>query len=162
MPKHLYLLFILTFILGFASGGYLYFFTRGIDTVEEGPQDGYEVVAYAYGGCERLGCASYRIRDDGSYTYLPRAGAGDRFDDALSKREEDELFDLISGTDFDDLLDSTFIGTCPAHYDGLAYRFEVRVEADRYSYDSCKEAVEEFPLFLRLIKLFDIMEVTHK
>ncbi len=162
MPKHLYLLFIMTFILGFASGGYLYFFTRGTDTVEEEPQDGFEIVAYTYGGCERLGCASYRIRDNGSYSYLPRAGAGDRFDDELSSREEDEIVELIDVTDFNDLLDSRFIGTCPSQYDGIAYRFEIRIAADRYSYDSCVEAVEEFPLFLHLIKLFDIMEVTHQ
>jgi len=166
MPKHLYLVILLTFITGLASGVYVYFTTLNSDeekSVEIPTEEGYEVVAYTYGGCERIGCSSYKLTDNGEYSYLMQsAGYGnERFDDTLSLRQHEELNAAIDDTNYQLVEESVFTGTCPDTYDGLAYRFEIRIENERYSFDSCIQSLEEEMLFELLIKYFDIMSVTH-
>jgi hypothetical protein len=166
MPKHLYLIILLTFITGLASGVYVYFTTLNSDeekSVGTPIEEGYEVIAYTYGGCERVGCSSYKLADDGKYSYLMQsAGYGnERFNDTLSLKQHEELDAVIEDTNYKSIKESVFTGTCPDTYDGLAYRFEIRIENERYSFDSCTQSLEEKALFELLIKYFDIMNVTH-
>ena len=166
MPKHLYLIILLTFITGLASGVYVYFNTLNSDegkSVGVSIEEGYEVVSYTYGGCERVGCSSYKLADDGEYSYLMQsAGYGnERFDDTLSEKQHEELDAAIEGTNYKSIEESVFTGSCPDTYDGLAYRFEIRIENERYSLDSCIQSLEDETLFAMLIKYFDIMNVTH-
>lgn len=166
MPKHLYLILLLTFITGLASGVYVYFITRdsgGEKSIEVPIEKGYEVVAYTYGGCERIGCSSYKLADDGTYSYLMQSvGRGnERFDDSLSEKQHEELTADVESTDYTSVEKSVFAGTCPDTYDGLAYRFEIRIKSNRYSFDSCTQSLEGEALFELLIKYFDIMNVTH-
>lgn len=166
MPKHLYLIIILTFIIGLASGVYVYFNTLNSDegkSIEVPIEEGYEVIAYTYGGCERVGCSSYKLADDGKYSYLMQsAGYGnERFDDTLSLKQHEELDAVIEATDYTSIEESVFTGTCPDTYDGLAHRFEIRITNERYSFDSCTQSLDGEDLFSLLIKYFDIMNVTH-
>jgi hypothetical protein len=170
MLKHLYFTILLTFIVGVATGVYAYFLTREHDsstlgTTEIGdvPSAGYEIVAYTYGGCERVGCASLRITDDGAYTYLvnTRGGEYERFSDVLTDRQRERLTELMNDTSFETISETAFVGTCPVTYDGIAYRFTLRNEDEQYTFDSCVESLEDRALFAELMQYFTIMDATY-
>jgi hypothetical protein len=168
MVKHLYLIILLTFITGFATGIYGYFMTRSDDasvehTILPEVDDGYEILVTVYGGCARIGCASFRLIDDGSYTYLAPQNVRDyaRFEDVISSRQQEVVTNLIESTPFDEIMRTVDEGTCPVAYDGIAYRFDIRVASERYSFDSCVQSLDNEPLFLELVKYIDIMEATH-
>ncbi len=167
MQKHLFLVLALTFLTGVTIGVYAYFMTRSEnpeDTIER-PQveTGFEVVATTYGGCERLGCSSLRIGDDGEYTYLQSSqGSYERFEDSLTPRQLEELTALVEATDFEDISETQFVGTCPSEYDGIAYRFTIRRESERYEFDSCRESLDGQEIFLTVVKYFAIMDTTYR
>jgi len=166
MPKHLYLLIGLTLITGMACGAYVFFMTRTPESnvPKQENQKGYEIIAYTYGGCERAGCSSFKLQDDGTYVYIMRTSSqGDeRFEDSISSRQKKEIEVSLNQTDFKTLGRSSYSGRCPTTYDGLAYRFELRVENNRYSFDTCREAIENEELFLMLTKYFNIMDTTYR
>jgi hypothetical protein len=168
--KHLYLIILLTFVTGLATGIFGYFMTRdttdvetdsGVEVQEE--ETGYEILVTVYGGCARVGCASFRLLDDGSYTYLAPEGVRDyaRYEDVISERQLEELSDLLNTTNLERVAETTYEGMCPVTYDGIAYRFDIREQSERYSFDSCVENLDSEPLFLELVKYIDIMEATH-
>ncbi len=166
MLKHIYLVFLSTFIVGFLAGVFVFFESRNTAPVADTPtvpERGFEVIGYTYGGCERMGCASYRIQDDGSYSYIAmeRIGEGGRFEDALSEKRVDELKALLKGSDLEKIEESLFMSTCPASYDGLAYRYEIREGDTRYSFDSCKQDLEQTLLFESLAQYFEIFRTLH-
>lgn len=169
MLKHLYLLFVLTFCVGIGAGVLVYTQSRTatLETRPESPlvpEEGFEILAYAYGGCERMGCTSFRMLNDGSYTYIARSvqGGDSRFEDTISEKQRGELIQLVDSTGFVALQDTEFVGTCPAEYDGISYRYEIRVEEEQYSFDSCAEDLETEPLFEYLKKYFEVLSVIHK
>jgi hypothetical protein len=47
-------------------------------------------------------------------------------------------------------------------YDGIAYRFEIRYEESRYSFDSCVEELEAEELFATLVQYFDIIDGAYR
>lgn len=170
MPKHHKLLIVFTFLMGFLTGVFGYFWSRTTDdgssapsVMEEVREDGYELLVTVYGGCERIGCPSFRLQDDGTYQYLAptRVREYARYEDAISAKQNDTILGLVEGTSFEDVENTEFLGTCPITYDGIAYRFDIRVEAERYSFDSCVEDLENEPLFVELVKYFGIMEAIH-
>lgn len=168
MLKHLYFIIFLTFVTGLATGIYGFFATRepddGTAPAPYVEQTGYEILATMYGGCERIGCASYRFKDDGTYLYL---SSGDgrgymRYEDEVSPRQRERIEDLLSGAPLGPINESIFEGTCPVTYDGIAYRFTIRRASETVSLDSCTHALDGEELFIELIKYFDIMEATHR
>jgi hypothetical protein len=170
MTKHLYLVILLTFVTGLATGVYGYFMTQHEVTVEDagsGGQasdaSGYEILATVYGGCERVGCASFRLHEDGSYTYLSPDGVHSyaRFEDEISPRQRELLAELLMSAPLSRIEKSAFSGVCPITYDGIAYRFDIRLETKQYSLDTCMQDLGREELFIELIKYFAIMEVTH-
>jgi hypothetical protein len=168
MAKHLYLLILFTFVIGLLTGIFGYFMTQGEADNGTTPPDvaeetGYEILLTVYGGCARIGCASFRLLDDGTYTYLAPTGVRDyaRYEDTISDRQRALITDLLSGTSLDEVKETAYEGTCPVTYDGIAYRFDIRNGGDRYSFDSCVENLDNEPLFLELVKYIAIMEATH-
>lgn len=168
MPKHLYLLILFTFFVGAVSGMYVYFISR--DTTETGggsellDTEGYEIVAAMYGGCERIGCTSLRIIDDGSYVYLVSREGGTRYDqyeDRLSARDRAELNDLMAEAPFDELEVSRTGEPCPIIYDGVAYRFMLNIGGAEYEFDSCTHEILGTSLFDFLIDYLDGMAITY-
>jgi hypothetical protein len=169
MLKHLYFIIFLTFVTGLATGVYGFFSTR--EPADENPREevggaetGYEILATVYGGCERIGCASYRLMDDGTYLYLAPDGVRGyaRYEDEVSPRQRERVEDLLMSAPLVRIEETIFVGTCPATYDGIAYRFDIRREGDTYSLDSCTQSLDDEELFIELIKYFDIMEATHR
>lgn len=165
MPKHLYLILISTFIFGMVSGSVLFLYnnTGGEGDGERVDEEKTSVTAYAYGGCERMGCASYRIEEDGAYTYIVHQNSGEelRYEDVLTSVQKKALFSKLKNTDLVQVQGSEFSGTCPAHFDGISYRYEVINGKDSYSFDSCREMTEDLPLFEVLRGYFEIFSLTH-
>lgn len=166
MLKHLYILLISTFIAGFLTGVYVYMVNR-IQT-ESTPTDnnpkGFVIVADMYGGCEMFGqCPSYRLLQNGSYTYIidSREGEGGIYEDNISRQRKAEILLLLKETDFEAIEDSEFTGTCPIAFDGPAYSFEIFFDGETYNIDTCIEAVEGEPLIDSLIDYFEIFRLTH-
>ncbi len=166
--KHLYLIILLTFVTGLATGIFGYFMTQ--EEEQEDPtvpevieETGYEILLTVYGGCARIGCASFRLLDDGTYTYLAPTGVRDyaRYEDTISERQRELIVDLLSGTPLEEVEETVYDGTCPVTYDGIAYRFDIRERGERYSFDSCVHDLDNEPLFLELVKYVAIMEATH-
>ncbi len=169
MPKHLYFLIALTFIVGFSTGVYVYFAGANADRAgdsviyTEEVEEGFEILVTVYGGCERIGCASFKVDTNGVYQYLAPKTIRDyaRYEDTLSPRQLSSIENLVFSTDFAALSDAPFVGVCPVQYDGLAYRFDIRREGERYNFDSCSEDIGNEPFFVELIRYFAIMEATH-
>lgn len=168
MPRHLFLLLLLTFTTGIATGVFIYFQTRtepdgqALNSSQE--QTGFEILGYTYGGCSRNGCSSYRIQNDGTYTFITRIPGGQdkRFSDTLSKNRITEINSSLQEIDFPQIFKREFTGVCPIEYDGVAYRFEIRIEGERYSLDSCREGLTNQPSFTLLIDYFEIFSLTHR
>jgi hypothetical protein len=167
MLKHLYFVIFLTFVTGLATGVYGFFMTKEPQSNSEygapRAQIGYEILATVYGGCERIGCASYRLMDDGTYLYLAPDGVRGyaRYEDEVSPRQRELVEDLLMNAPLLRIEATMFEGTCPVTYDGIAYRFDIRREEETYNLDSCVESLDGEELFIELIKYFDIMEATH-
>ncbi len=167
MRKHVYLTLVSTLIIGLLSGVYLHFLTREPSEPKEitpvTEEDGFEVIANRYGGCERVGCTLYRIQDDGSYMFLKynSGNEGERFEDSITDTQRSNLSALLSDTNFDAVQEQMFTGICPTTYDGIAYRYEITYEGETYSFNSCEEDLENEPLFIELKNYFDIFRLIH-
>lgn len=169
MARLMYLISGSTLLIGFLAGVFLYFETRNPNDVPlptdeaETADAGFEIIGYSYGGCERVGCASYRLLEEGSYSYLAmdQQNGDERFEDTLSAKRIEELGNAVYDVDFEEVLATPFTGTCPITYDGLAYRYEIRIEGARYSFDSCKQDLDTDPLFGLLNNYFEIFRALH-
>jgi hypothetical protein len=168
MLRHLFFILTLTLVTGMATGIFGFFVTRDtsslVKEVAEQPQDGFEILATVYGGCSRIGCTSLRIFDSGDYMYLmPQSDRTyERYEETLTRRQQEDLEDVVRSTDFEYLSTTVFQGTCPVTYDGIAYRYDIRYEDNQYSFDSCVHGLTDEPLFLELIKYLAIMETTYR
>ena len=170
MPKHLYLVFLSTLLIGFCVGVFVFLSSREVNT-EESPVKNidsgtFEIHAYMYGGCQRMSCPSYRLQQNGMYSYIAvRTSVGtdqEHFDDCVSEKQLDELVTLLKKTDFKELKKTAFVGTCPIQHDGVAYRFEVQISGESYSIDSCVENIEGLKLFSVLEHYFELFDVAHQ
>ncbi len=167
MLKHLYLILGSTLIFGMISGVVLFLYNNTGEEGDGGLQTatrGFTIIAYQYGGCMRLGCSSYRIANNGTYMYITRdlQTGEDRFEDVLSEKQLDTLRELITHTNFSRVKDTIFTGTCPITYDGVAYRFDITNDGERYEIDSCEESLEGVRLFDTLSSYFEIFRITRE
>ena len=168
MLKHLYLIFIATFIFGFFVGVILFLKNNtgqeGGGALPAGDTPGFTVLASMYGGCVRSGgCPSYRITSDGSYTYVARLQESGETPQAamLSTKQYDTLSTYIRTTDFDSVMRTQFNGTCPATVDGIAYRYDILYNDTPYTLDSCVENFDGEILFAELQNYFDIFSAQY-
>ena len=159
----------MTFLAGFATGIFLFFNTRNPGELDQSPVEalprtGFEIVGYTYGGCARIGCSSYRIDDSGSYTYIARNAQGldERFTDSISNQRLADLETALRTTDMERIATSHETGICPTTYDGIAYRYEIRIAESQYSIDSCEQQIDGSSLFKLLGDYFEIFNVTHR
>lgn len=162
--KGLFFILFSTFLVGMASGVFVYFMSNLDEPIIELPEgtqsEDFSITADAYGGCQRAGeCASYRINADGSYIYivLRREGTNERIEGKLSAGERKELKSLIARTPLADVHTSTFSGTCPAAVDGNAYVYEIRVEDASYRIDTCAHNTNDQALFVQLETYFSTL-----
>lgn len=151
--KSFYFILISAFLMGVISGGYIYFASRDeepvFDLEELGSDTTFDISADAYGGCARIGCASYHIDVDGSVDILltSRDGEDRRGKEQLSSNELRDLRRALHGAPLQAIEASTFTGTCPITYDGLAYTYSIHVDDETYTIDTCAQHTEDEPLF---------------
>jgi hypothetical protein len=163
--NRLILLILSTFFLGLCFGFFVYLMGGNIGSqLPEDPTPAnndltFEIIADAYGGCARTGpdnCPSYQIRDDGSYTYVAPAEVGEerQFTGHLAAKDVSDLRTRLRDANLPRLTSTRFSGTCPIAYDGLAYKFEIRYEGQRYKFDTCTQDITDTRLGERLIEYF--------
>jgi len=145
--KAFYFTLVTTFLVGFITGSYIYFVTE--DTLPDffagTDVPDFEIIGDAYGGCQMLGaCPSFMIQDDGTYVHLlpQRGGSPTRTEERLSSGERGDIRALLRETDLARIEASSFTGTCPIAFDGLAYRYEIYVGETRYRLDTCRHDVK--------------------
>ena len=163
MLKHFYILTVSTFAIGLLSGAFVYFMTRppiepkGPETIAPGT---FEVVVDMYGGCSKFGeCSSYRISEDGKYTYVTRSAQdGDKRKEGVLQREQiATLKTLLEKTDLNKIGKLSPEKTCPPGYNGTAYRYEIQF-GGVHVIDSCSDNVSAVMLFEALNKYFQILQ----
>ena len=88
-------------------------------------------------------------------------GVAQKFEDTVSKKRIDELENMLKAREIERVEESDFTGTCPITYDGLAYRFEIRLDGSQYRIDTCSQDISSSELFTKLVENFQIFELTH-
>lgn len=158
--KQFYFIILSTFVIGMCAGAYIFIASREEDPLfdfNHTETQSFEVVADAYGGCMRSGsCASYRIAEDGSYTYLVPVRDGEPLRDTgtLANDEFAALKRLVQTADLGAIETSTFAGSCPITYDGLGYTYTIQTKEESYTLDTCKQELEGERLFEILEEYF--------
>ena len=161
--KSLYLILGSTFLFGILTG-VIVFLQNNTGGEGDGAlttnTKGFEILAYTYGGCERLGCASYRVIQDGTYTFMVRGrdGQDSKFVGELDSEALATLKTEIAVIDFEKALGKKFTGSCPIESDGIAFRYDITYKGDRFSFDSCAENLSGEPFFKTLLSLFTDLE----
>ncbi len=163
MTKHLYLIIISTFLFGFVSGVIIFLSSN---TGKEGDgsitssSNETSIVVTMYGGCSRDGeglCPTYRIADDGSYTFIAPSATNptQQFKGSLTTAERTALMQKLGKTDFVNAQKTVFTGECPVNVDGIAYRYDIETAYTQYAFDSCKQNIESIDLFTTLNSYFE-------
>lgn len=158
-----------TLFMGILTGSYIYFINHTGDSLVEvrelAETNEFMVIGELYGGCMRGGvCASYRITSDGTYTYIgpnDEGELGDRVSGTISEKDLGRLKELVSSTDLSTIVSSTFGGTCPITYDGVAMRYDITLEGENYGIDTCLDETGDEPLFDELQGYFVEFERVH-
>ena len=164
--KHLYLIFIATFILGFLSGVVIYLWgntgKEGDGAIEPAPK-GFVITATRFGGDSGLVSSSYRITENGSYTYIERSegNAEKKYSGTVPKQGFDELRTKVKEVNYGEIQASTFVGVCPITTGGYAYRYIILYEGTEYAFDSCKQVTAGNSFFEVLNAYFTQMQETH-
>ncbi|MBX2866678.1 hypothetical protein KTR10_01835 [Candidatus Kaiserbacteria bacterium] len=145
--KAFYFTLVTTFLVGFIAGSYIYFVTEDAlpDFFAGTDVPDFEIIGDAYGGCQMLGaCPSFVLRDDGTYIHqIPqRGGTPINTESRLSSVDRSEVRELLRATNLARIEQSTFSGTCPIAFDGLAYRYRIYIGETRYDLDSCRQDLE--------------------
>jgi hypothetical protein len=167
MPKHIYLIFLTTFLLGCVAGVVILLQTKtgGSEIEDSTPKkmEGFTISARMYGGCMRVGCPSYHIDTRSTYTYIfnNQEREEQRIEDALTQKQAEALDTLVRQTDFTGVKATSYEEACPVTYDGVAYTYDIESAGGRYSFDSCVENLEQYELFIQLSNYFDAFAHIH-
>lgn len=150
MKKQELLSILITFIVAFFLGGYLYLnvFTAmiqpdgDIETVEE--LSAFSITSQAYGGC-RSNCPAFRVNADGTYRYqyVPSAGA-----DALLRSGtlplnlQRQLERALDTRDLRSQAQSVSPNNCASQVDGIDISYDIEIEGELFRLDSCRSSVD--------------------
>lgn len=165
-----FFLLVVTFLFGFVTGVVIFLMSNtgkeGDGALEE-ETEVMVITANMYGGCERFSagsCPSYRIRADGTYTFIRTSinGELEQFRDELSSTERTNLRNVVRDTNFETILRSTYTGSCPVFVDGVAFQYEIEYEGKSYALDSCKQSLEGVKLFDTLETYFTTFDQTYE
>jgi len=157
---------LITFLVGFFVGGYLYLtnfagFISKIETPDIEKVSEFTIVADVYGGCRNM-CPSFQIQNDGSYRYLytPAAEAEQVMRKGTLSREL-QLSIRAVVTEEALLAQSKSItpALCNSYTDGIDVKYAVTLDGETYTLDSCGTAVvAESALWTTLGTVWDFFE----
>ncbi|MBP6924724.1 MAG: hypothetical protein KBC62_04380 [Candidatus Pacebacteria bacterium] len=139
---------LITFVVGFIAGGYLYLthFSKlvapdSVDTQEE--QSEFQIVSQAYGQCGDS-CPSFQIANNGTYRYqyLPSEGAEKQFKTGtIPFNITNDIKDTL---DVDELVQQSQPvepANCNSYNNGIDVSYTITYEGAEYTLDSCGTAV---------------------
>ncbi len=165
MLKHIYLIFIATFVIGFLSGVVIYLSAHtgkeGDGAIPDAPK-GFVVTATRFGGDSGLISSSYRLTENGAYTYIERSEGSPEVKNTgtLPKQGLDLLRTKVKEVNYEEIQNSTFSGECPITTGGYAYRYTIMYEGVEYAFDSCKQVTAGNSFFEMLNTYFNQLEET--
>jgi len=148
MKKQDLVTILITFLCGIIAGGYLYVmgFKPQIAQVASElipPPDPAKIITiegYQYGGCERSGrCASFKIQDNGEYSYLETSvpTARGTYSGTLARRDWQQIRSRLT----EERLVSNSLAvqpeTCASDYDLIDYRYQIQFQGESYRLDTC-------------------------
>lgn len=149
MRSHIVLGVLLTFLVGFFFGGYLYVSNVAPVTSNIGVPDAedfskFTVVSNAYGGCRSV-CPSFEVSDDGSYRFLytPSVGAEEVLQSGSlpSSVVRDLRKNLISSV-LVAQSKSVEENDCSSASDGVDISYTITLNGFTYNLDSCSTAID--------------------
>ena len=135
---------LITFVVGFFAGGYLYVahFAKVFNpdpVATEEVLDDFSVIGEAYGGC-RDRCPSFQLLSDGSYRYqrLPEIGTEKIITPGTLPLDIQR--DLKNSLNEDVLREQSQViepSACASFSDGIDLRYRITFEGEDYIVDSC-------------------------
>lgn len=149
MQKQELLSILITFVVGFFAGGYLYVNhflpmvqPEGVGTREE--QGAFEITSQAYGSCGS-DCPAFRVASDGSfrYQYSEAVGAEPTLESGrLPRSLRRELAREITTQAI--AIQTTEVGSanCASNTNGIDIRYDIMIGGATYRLDSCRTAVD--------------------
>lgn len=144
---------LFTFFCGAMAGAYLFlvgFKPQVVQVTAEltPPPDPAKVITIEgqqYGGCERSGrCASFRIKDNGEYSYLATSvpTATGPYGGALARRDWQQIRSRLSERVLSASAQSVEPEVCGSQYDLVDYQYEILYQGTSYRLDTCGTALD--------------------
>lgn len=147
----------ITFIIGFVGG--FYFFLTGYapyveevkETVFTGDLESTEsliIIAEQYGGCSMMQrCASFQLRYDGSYSYLPYSVAQGAVpvEGVLPRTILNDVRANTLPAMLEDASSAAEADNCISFVDGIDYSYEIVRNGKIFRLDTCGTTVKEYP-----------------
>ncbi len=140
---------LITVIVGFIGGGYLYVahFTKlygndGVETQEE--QMEFALQGEAYGSCG-TNCPAFQVKNDGSYRYRYYTEANQPptvREGTLPLSEQRTLRRALDEAELQKQSEVVSPGTCNSATGGIDIKYTIIYKATQYKIDSCGTAVD--------------------
>lgn len=150
MKKQELLSILITLVVGFFAGGFLYvnvfsgmIDTNGVESLAE--QEAFSITSQAYGGC-RDNCPAFRVNSDGSYRYqyVPEIGAQPLLrSGTLPRAIQRNLAREITTRSLAPQTARTNNNACASYSDGIDITYEVLIDGTTYVLDSCNTTVDQ-------------------
>lgn len=166
LPRQEILSILVTFVVGFLAGGYLYLneFTKMVspDVVADVQDvEQLNITSEAYGGCRDM-CPAFQVKSDGSYRYryTPAVGSDEVFRDGTLPLDIQRLvkrdLDAKSLAAQSENINAT---SCSSFTDGIDINYSIVLSGESYELDSCATAVDfESDTWLALAKIWNYFE----
>jgi len=145
-----YLVMIMTFVVGIISGFYLYVtafapqFDEFIGQTEEVYED-FVLEGTQYGGDRMGGTApSFQVLENGAYRYLPYAASGEvpeAQEGVLPRALFNEVTQTLTAEALEISSQIVTRGDCMSYVDGRDYTYNVTLEGEEYTLDTCTTAL---------------------
>ncbi len=140
---------LITFVVGFFAGGYLYLthFSKLLapDNVQSQEEiSEFQVVSEAYGRCGDS-CPSFQITNDGSYRYQYVTAAGAERQFKTGTMPFNITRNIKNSIDVDDLVRQSQPvepANCNSYNDGIDVSYTITYDGAEYVLDSCGTAVD--------------------
>ncbi|MEK7638694.1 MAG: hypothetical protein AAB388_00890 [Patescibacteria group bacterium] len=166
MKKSDLLSLLVTFVVGFLGGAYLYvtqfatlYNPDVVATAEE--VDTFTIVGEAYGGCRNL-CPSFKLEHNGEYRYLYTPGVGlDQVvrEGILPLTLQSELKKNITRLELIAQSKKIQPAVCNSYTDGIDVRYTITQNGDEFILNSCGTAtLADSPLWTSLAKIWNYFE----
>lgn len=153
-----WMIVFMTFITGVAAGSFIYF--KGFAEIDFDPNSAvapfeeiadFEVSVAQYGGCARgaNNCPSYRLNNDGSYTFINRKGVSTS--GVVSAKLLSGIKEAATSFNFEAHSRKIEPKQCAAFIDANDMSYFVEIDGEGYDLDTCYTALDSDAEFIELL-----------